>query len=65
MNVRPTIRSGSQYRVSSQAKAADSAATPSAIATIAAVFELDFDELSADEGAGLWPQRIHASLASG
>ena len=38
---------------------------PSAIAAIAAVFELDFDELSADEGAGLWPQKIHASLATG
>jgi lipoyl(octanoyl) transferase len=37
----------------------------SAIAAIAGVFELDFDELSADEGTGLWPQKIHASLATG
>ena len=37
---------------------------PSAIAAIADVFGLDFDELSADEGAGLWPQKIHGSLAT-
>ena len=37
---------------------------PAAIAAIADVFELEFDELPADDGAGLWPQRIHASLAS-
>jgi lipoyl(octanoyl) transferase len=37
---------------------------PAAIAAIADVFELEFDELPADDGAGLWPQRIHASLAT-
>jgi lipoyl(octanoyl) transferase len=37
---------------------------PSAIEAIADVFELDFEELPADEGAGLWPQPIHASLAA-
>ena len=37
---------------------------PAAIAAIADVFELDFEELPAEEGAGLWPQTIHASLAA-
>jgi lipoyl(octanoyl) transferase len=37
---------------------------PSAAAAIAEIFELDLEELPADDGAGLWPQRIHASLAS-
>jgi lipoyl(octanoyl) transferase len=37
---------------------------PSAISAIAEVFELDFDELPSDEGAGLWRQSIHASLAA-
>jgi lipoyl(octanoyl) transferase len=37
---------------------------PAAIAAIADVFELDFEELPADGGAGLWPQAIHASLAA-
>ncbi len=37
---------------------------PPAIAAIADVFELDFEELPAEEGAGLWPQTIHASLAA-
>jgi len=37
---------------------------PSAIAAIAEVFGLDLEELPADDGAGLWPQRIHASLAA-
>ncbi len=35
-----------------------------AIEAIADVFELELEELPADDGAGLWPQRIHASLAS-
>jgi lipoyl(octanoyl) transferase len=35
-----------------------------AVAAVADVFELDVEELPADDGAGLWPQRIHASLAS-
>ena len=37
---------------------------PAAIAAIAEVFGLDFEELPAEDGAGLWPQRIHASLAA-
>jgi lipoate-protein ligase B len=37
---------------------------PAAIAAVAEVFDLDFEELSADDGAGLWPQPVHASLAS-
>ena len=37
---------------------------PSAIAAIAQMFGLDLEELPADDGAGLWPQRIHASLAA-
>jgi lipoyl(octanoyl) transferase len=34
-----------------------------AVEAIADVFELDFEELPAEDGAGLWPQRIHASIA--
>jgi len=37
---------------------------PAAAAAIADVFELEFEELPPDEGAGLWPQPIHASLAT-
>jgi lipoyl(octanoyl) transferase len=37
---------------------------PAAIEAIADVFGLDFEELPADEGVGLWPQPIHASLAA-
>jgi lipoyl(octanoyl) transferase len=37
---------------------------PAAIEALADVFELDFEELPADQGAGLWPQPIHASLAA-
>ncbi|HET6624402.1 MAG TPA: lipoyl(octanoyl) transferase LipB [Gaiellaceae bacterium] len=37
---------------------------PSAIEAIADVFGLDFEELPAEDGAGLWPQRVHASLAA-
>jgi lipoyl(octanoyl) transferase len=37
---------------------------PAAISAIAEVFALDLEELPADAGAGLWPQPIHASLAS-
>ena len=37
---------------------------PAAIKAIADVFELELEELPADDGAGLWPQRIHASLAA-
>ena len=37
---------------------------PAAIAAVAEVFGLELDELPADEGAGLWSQPIHASLAA-
>lgn len=36
---------------------------PAAIAAVADVFELELEELPADDGAGLWPQPVHASLA--
>ena len=35
-----------------------------AIDAIAEVFGLDFEELPADAGAGLWAQKIHTSLAA-
>jgi lipoyl(octanoyl) transferase len=35
-----------------------------AAAAVADVFELELELLPADEGAGLWSQRIHASLAT-
>jgi hypothetical protein len=38
---------------------------PAAAAALAEVFELELEELPADEGAGLWPQPIHAQLAAG
>jgi lipoyl(octanoyl) transferase len=37
---------------------------PAAIEAIAEVFELQLDAVPADDGAGLWPQSIHASLAA-
>jgi len=37
---------------------------PAATAAIGDVFGLVFEELPADEGVGLWPQTIHASLAT-
>jgi lipoyl(octanoyl) transferase len=37
---------------------------PAASAAIAEVFELDFEELPAGDGVGLWRQQIHASLAA-
>jgi lipoyl(octanoyl) transferase len=37
---------------------------PAAIAAVAEVFELELDELPAEDGAGLWSQPIHASLAT-
>jgi lipoyl(octanoyl) transferase len=37
---------------------------PAAIEAIAGVFELELAELPADDGAGLWRQPIHASLAA-
>ncbi len=36
---------------------------PYAAAAIAEVFELELDDLPAEDGAGLWPQPLHASLA--
>jgi lipoyl(octanoyl) transferase len=36
---------------------------PLAVQALADVFSLDFSELPADEGHGLWPQPLHASLA--
>ncbi len=37
---------------------------PHAAAALEHVFQITFLELSADEGAGLWPQPAHASLAA-
>ena len=37
---------------------------PAAVDAISNVFGLDFEELPAAEGVGLWPQPIHASLAA-
>ena len=37
---------------------------PAAITAIGEVFGLELEELPADDGAGLWRQPIHASLAS-
>jgi lipoyl(octanoyl) transferase len=37
---------------------------PAAESAIAEVFGLELEELPADEGAGLWPQSIHESLAA-
>lgn len=37
---------------------------PAAVAAIAGVFELELEELPADEGVGLWAQPIHAQLGA-
>ena len=37
---------------------------PAAIEAIAEVFDLALEEIPADDGAGLWSQSIHASLAA-
>ncbi len=37
---------------------------PHAVEALEAVFELDLEELPADEGAGLWPQPVHARLGA-
>jgi len=37
---------------------------PAAAAAIAEVYGLELESLPADDGAGLWPQAIHASLAA-
>ena len=36
---------------------------PLAAAALADVFDLELEELPADEGHGLWPQPVHAKLA--
>jgi lipoyl(octanoyl) transferase len=37
---------------------------PAAAAALAEVFALDLEPLPADEGAGLWPQPVHAQLSA-
>ena len=37
---------------------------PAAVAAVADVFALEFEELPADAGHGLWPQPLHARLAA-
>jgi lipoyl(octanoyl) transferase len=37
---------------------------PNAAEALAQVFELEFEELPNDGGSGLWPQPVHAALAS-
>ncbi|HEY7603858.1 MAG TPA: lipoyl(octanoyl) transferase LipB [Gaiellaceae bacterium] len=37
---------------------------PLAVAALAEVFDLELEELPADDGAGLWPQPLHAQLAA-
>jgi lipoyl(octanoyl) transferase len=37
---------------------------PAAVAAVADAFGLEFDELPAEEGAGLWPQPVHGKLAT-
>ena len=37
---------------------------PHAAAALAEVFDLELEELPADDGVGLWPQRLHARLAT-
>jgi lipoyl(octanoyl) transferase len=37
---------------------------PAAVEAVAEVFGLELEELPADDGPGLWPQPLHASLAS-
>jgi lipoyl(octanoyl) transferase len=37
---------------------------PHAAAAIAEVFDFDFEELPVDDGPGLWPQPVHASLTT-
>jgi lipoyl(octanoyl) transferase len=38
---------------------------PHAVSALASVFDLELDPLPADDGAGLWPQPVHARLAAG
>jgi lipoyl(octanoyl) transferase len=37
---------------------------PHAVVALADVFELELEELPAEDGAGLWPQPLHAQLAT-
>jgi lipoyl(octanoyl) transferase len=37
---------------------------PAAIEALGAVFNLELEPVPADEGHGLWPQPVHAQLAS-
>jgi lipoyl(octanoyl) transferase len=37
---------------------------PHAVAALEDVFELELEELPADDGAGLWPQPVHGRLAT-
>ena len=37
---------------------------PAAVHAVAEVFELELEELPAEGGSGLWPQPIHASMAT-
>ena len=37
---------------------------PVAAAALAEVFELELEELPADDGPGLWPQPVHARLGA-
>src|SRR6476659_1234785 len=37
---------------------------PHAVAALAEVFGLELEELPAEDGAGLWPQPVHATLAA-
>ena len=39
-------------------------ARPHAVAALAEVFGLELEELPAEEGAGLWPQALHAGLST-
>jgi hypothetical protein len=36
---------------------------PHAVAALEEVFGLELEELPAEDGAGLWPQPLHAQLA--
>jgi lipoyl(octanoyl) transferase len=38
---------------------------PHAVAALAEVYDLELEELPAEEGVGLWPQPAHARLATG
>jgi lipoyl(octanoyl) transferase len=37
---------------------------PHAVAALAHIFGLELEELPAEDGAGLWPQPLHAQLAA-